>query len=524
MDDSGEVIIAINHSFQEENDGEITIPLDEQKVDSVDSTRQIISHDKEQYLFVNEFKNFKSLFHDQLGEITNDFSDCQKEVICAEKQIRQDFEDEMSSIKGSIMKLEDDEHENKITITNLYKMMKQNKDLVNHNDHMSDIVNTENISKVISGVGQTVPIANNQTNQNTEKQQQNTDNIYLFNKDKMCDINQNYAVMDRPQVPRLAPHTHSPKSGADLRLRLRESNPKSIHEAETLAVRHELSEFKKELVSLAKDIKGMSQNQNNRNRQGGDNNQRNQNGQRGHFNNQNKIFGQGNRNFNQRNNNFGQKRQNQPIFYQQGNQLRSDSRVGARLNQNGPNRKRSMNLWQIMREGLFEKAKINDKYLAFLVDTGANTTILMARSIVNPEMYHIPIRIINVNNEPCTLYKGTIIATCNKFKEEDIQTSEFVNNVFAGQATVNKGRQLPDYLLEIYESSQVNLDKDQSEKFKDLLIEYNNIFSKSSEDIGLTDLVEHTINTGNHPPIRQRPRRIPLARIKDAEAEIQKMV
>ncbi|CAC5373010.1 unnamed protein product [Mytilus coruscus] len=180
---------------------------------------------------------------------------------------------------------------------------------------MSDIVNTENISKVISGVGQADPGANNQINQNTEKQQQNTDNIYLFNKDKMRNINQNYAVLDRPQVRRLTySHTHSPTSSnvttkpqlyegdedlneylaqfeiladingwnyatkslylagslkggarallneldkesrkdynslvkvldnrydADLRLRLRESNPKSIHEAETLAVRLE---------------------------------------------------------------------------------------------------------------------------------------------------------------------------------------------------------------------------------------------------------------------------------------------
>ncbi|CAC5395695.1 Retrovirus-related Pol polyprotein from transposon 297,Retrovirus-related Pol polyprotein from transposon 17.6 [Mytilus coruscus] len=151
--------------------------------------------------------------------------------------------------------------------------------------------------------------------------------------------------------------------------------------------------------------------------------------------------------------------------------------------------------------------------------------LLVARSIVHPEVYNIPLRIININNEPCTLYKGTIIATRNKVNEEDIQTSEFVNNVAGGQATLNKGRQLPDYLHEVFESSQVNLDKDQSEKFKDLLMEYSNIFSKSSEDIGLTDLVEHTIiNTGNHPPVRQRPRRIPLARMKDAEAEIQKMV
>ncbi|VDI23711.1 Hypothetical predicted protein [Mytilus galloprovincialis] len=150
--------------------------------------------------------------------------------------------------------------------------------------------------------------------------------------------------------------------------------------------------------------------------------------------------------------------------------------------------------------------------------------LLVARSIVHPEMYNIPLRIINLNKEPCTLYKGTIIATCNKVDEEDIQTSEFVNSVAGGQTIVNKGRQLPDYLHEVFESNQANLDKDQKEKFRDLLIEYSDIFSKSSEDIGLTDLVEHTINTGNHPPVRQRPRRIPLARMKDAEAEIQKMV
>ncbi|CAC5418498.1 unnamed protein product [Mytilus coruscus] len=168
MDDSGEVIIAINHSFQEENDGEITIPLDEQKVDSVDCARQTISHDKEQYLFVNELKNLKSLFHDQLGEITHEFFNCQKEVICAVNQIKRDFEDEISSIKDRISQIEEDVHENKKNISTIYKMMEQNKDLVNHSNHMSDVVNTLNISEVIAGVGQAFPGANIKMNQNTE--------------------------------------------------------------------------------------------------------------------------------------------------------------------------------------------------------------------------------------------------------------------------------------------------------------------------------------------------------------------
>ncbi|CAG2210470.1 unnamed protein product [Mytilus edulis] len=161
----------------EENDGEITIPLNEQKVDSVDYAEQTISHDKEQNLFMNELRNLKSLFHNQLGEITHEFSNCQKEVIIAVNQIKRDFEDEISSIKGRISQIEDDVHENKKNISTIYKMMEQNKDLVNHNNHMSDMVNTENISK---GVGQAVPDEANQTNQNNRKQQQNTDNIYSF--------------------------------------------------------------------------------------------------------------------------------------------------------------------------------------------------------------------------------------------------------------------------------------------------------------------------------------------------------
>jgi hypothetical protein len=56
------------------------------------------------------------------------------------------------------------------------------------------------------------------------------------------------------------------------------------------------------------------------------------------------------------------------------------------------------------------------------------------------------------------------------------------------------------------------------------LVEFQTIFSKSEDDIGLNNLVEHTMNTGDHRPVRQRPRRIPLAKIKEAEEAIQNMV
>ena len=39
--------------------------------------------------------------------------------------------------------------------------------------------------------------------------------------------------------------------------------------------------------------------------------------------------------------------------------------------------------------------------------------------------------------------------------------------------------------------------------FAKLLTKYQNVFAKASLDLGKTNLVEHAIDTGNHPPIKE---------------------
>ena len=48
---------------------------------------------------------------------------------------------------------------------------------------------------------------------------------------------------------------------------------------------------------------------------------------------------------------------------------------------------------------------------------------------------------------------------------------------------------------------------------EDLLHKYEDIFSKGAYDMGRTTLVEHTIYTGDHRPIRQGLRRHPTAHL-----------
>ncbi|CAK1599862.1 unnamed protein product [Parnassius mnemosyne] len=61
-------------------------------------------------------------------------------------------------------------------------------------------------------------------------------------------------------------------------------------------------------------------------------------------------------------------------------------------------------------------------------------------------------------------------------------------------------------------------------KAKKLLLKYANVFSSNEADIGKTGLVQHKINTGQELPIRQRPRRLPVAREKEVETMIEGMV
>ena len=39
---------------------------------------------------------------------------------------------------------------------------------------------------------------------------------------------------------------------------------------------------------------------------------------------------------------------------------------------------------------------------------------------------------------------------------------------------------------------------------------YSDIFAKHSHDIGQTNVVQHHIETGDEPPVRQRVRRLPM--------------
>ena len=82
---------------------------------------------------------------------------------------------------------------------------------------------------------------------------------------------------------------------------------------------------------------------------------------------------------------------------------------------------------------------------------------------------------------------------------------------------------LPAHLTSLCEKSVKCLEQFQKSKVKGLLMEYAHIFSHSSTDLGLTDMVHHQISTGTADPIRQPPQRLPWVQRDEAAKAIEAM-
>ncbi len=61
------------------------------------------------------------------------------------------------------------------------------------------------------------------------------------------------------------------------------------------------------------------------------------------------------------------------------------------------------------------------------------------------------------------------------------------------------------------------------EKSKEDIARLCDVFAQRDNDFGRTSLIQQQINPGNHLPIKQVPRRVPLAKREEMESRIESM-
>ena len=82
---------------------------------------------------------------------------------------------------------------------------------------------------------------------------------------------------------------------------------------------------------------------------------------------------------------------------------------------------------------------------------------------------------------------------------------------------------IPTHLKKLYDDSIQGKTEKEKQSIANLLIKYQDVFSKTEFDLGRTHLGEHVIDTGDAKPIKQRPRRVPIAFADQEEKVIKQM-
>jgi hypothetical protein len=131
----------------------------------------------------------------------------------------------------------------------------------------------------------------------------------------------------------------------------------------------------------------------------------------------------------------------------------------------------------------------------------------------NPTDQYITIR--ESTNVGTAMQCDQIISAEEHIQSENVKDSPdirsiSVNQNVGGTSLDQVKKQLPGYLISMYERSTQNLTEEQSVVFAKFLITYQNVFSKDDFDMGLLNGgIEHKINTDDAAPIRQKLRRTP---------------
>ncbi len=138
----------------------------------------------------------------------------------------------------------------------------------------------------------------------------------------------------------------------------------------------------------------------------------------------------------------------------------------------------------------------------------AVTDVVVGKTLVGMSNSAVPVRVLK---QPRTIAKGTMVASC-----VPVEVVRTLCPSFPGEAK----RDLPPHLSDLYERS-THLTDEQQQTLRCLLLDYADLFSRSPEDLGKTDIVRHRIVTENVGPIRQPPRRLPLEKRKEASMAVE---
>ena len=129
----------------------------------------------------------------------------------------------------------------------------------------------------------------------------------------------------------------------------------------------------------------------------------------------------------------------------------------------------------------------------------SNDGLVIGRAVVNLEGEHYPVKVMNPGSFPIRISCNTRLSNMTPV----LQVAE------VGSLTSHSRRSaMTPVMQELYEKNCNELNEDEKAQFREMMIEWQDIFAQHPYDTGYCDYIPHTIDTGDAKPIRQKARRL----------------
>ena len=143
--------------------------------------------------------------------------------------------------------------------------------------------------------------------------------------------------------------------------------------------------------------------------------------------------------------------------------------------------------------------------------------VMVGKTLVDTQRDYIPVRMVNLTNEPRQIPCGIEVASC-----EPVESIVYPNSD-PHREPISLDEGLPEHLKDLYLRSANGLSDDQQHELRNLLLEFQDIFSRGPHDPGRTGVTKHKINTIDASPVGQHPRRLPFAQREEAFKAVEEM-
>ena len=163
---------------------------------------------------------------------------------------------------------------------------------------------------------------------------------------------------------------------------------------------------------------------------------------------------------------------------------------------------------------------VGDKEETFIVEPKElNTGVMITRTMFGAEALESALPVINLTENAYVVREGDLLGTAKPAEE--------YREISPPEPPPDRAKEPTSayaHVQPVIDGFTPNLTADEKEKATAFVQRYADLFSKSDFDIGRTDLIKHTIDTGDKKPFKQQLRRHPWAHQEIIDKHVEKML